>query len=371
MLKQPNCEHPEYLAMIKCIDDRRAEKLAYERQLLHYKQNNLEAITTAERHQLHSQYFQTVRDKREDILAECNQKIFDLQRGRRQLGADEVEYMMRLPEKRSDQIRHQAAYNLEVSILSGVAKYVGFPAAPEIRPARPSEIDEDLRAMKASGRPQFPNWELTLEKIITRPPPAPTYVRPTYGRTSTADEAAAEEQFIERTPWANPQHPVHQQSHQQSHYGVPSSAPRMSNYHTPIGQRRMEPLHGSASTIEANSNPPSTGGANPGRFAESESPVLQMKRPPVEHHQIYSEAPGSYPRNMGSLGREPYGMSSPAGPSHMEAPPEDPPRWGGMRQNMIPGASLSGRPEAARVPLTQRSAIGAVSVGSGSGLFSR
>lgn len=63
---------------------------------------------------------------------------------------DEVDYMIKLPEKRSDQIRQQAAYNLEVSILSGVAKYVGFPAAPEIKPARPSEIDADLRAMKVS-----------------------------------------------------------------------------------------------------------------------------------------------------------------------------------------------------------------------------
>lgn len=148
MLKQPNCIHPEYLAMIKCIDDRRAEKIAYEKQLLQYKQKNLEIITSAERHQMHSQYFQTVRDVREDIITECNQRIFELQRGRRQLGVDEVEYTMKLPEKRSDQIRHQTAYNLEVSVLSGVAKYVGFPAAPEIKPARPSEIDEDLRAMK-------------------------------------------------------------------------------------------------------------------------------------------------------------------------------------------------------------------------------
>lgn len=150
MLKQPVCEHPEYLAMIKAVDERRAEKIAYERQLLQYKQRNLEIITTAERHQLHSQYFQTVRDKREDILSVCNQKFFELQRGRRQLGVDEVEYMMKLPEKRSDQIRHQAAYNLEVSLLSGVAKYVGFPAAPEIRPARTSEIEDDMRAMKVS-----------------------------------------------------------------------------------------------------------------------------------------------------------------------------------------------------------------------------
>jgi hypothetical protein len=150
MLKQPNCVHPEYLAMIKCIDERRAEKIAYETKLLEYKQKNLEIITTAERHQMHSQYFQTVRHVREDILEECNQRVFELQRGRRSLGCDDTQYMIKLPEKRSDQIRHQTAYNLEVSILSGVAKYVGFPAAPDISTARPVDIDDDFRAMKVS-----------------------------------------------------------------------------------------------------------------------------------------------------------------------------------------------------------------------------
>ena len=148
MLKQPDCQHPEYLAMIKCINDRRAEKIDYERTLLELKQKNLEIITAAQRHQMHSQYFQTVRHLREEMLEECNQRVFDLQRGRRSLGCNETEYMIKLPEKRSDQIRQQTAYNVEVSILSGVAKYVGFPAAPDISAARPSEIDEDLRAMK-------------------------------------------------------------------------------------------------------------------------------------------------------------------------------------------------------------------------------
>ena len=84
----------------------------------------------------------------EAVPAGTQPRFTCLQRGRRSLGCDETEYMIKLPEKRSDQIRQQTAYNLEVSILSGVAKYVGFPAAPDISAARPSEIDEDLRAMK-------------------------------------------------------------------------------------------------------------------------------------------------------------------------------------------------------------------------------
>lgn len=41
----------------------------------------------------------------------------------------------------------QSAYNREVSVLSGVAKHVGFPAAPEMEGARPSEVDSDMQAM--------------------------------------------------------------------------------------------------------------------------------------------------------------------------------------------------------------------------------
>ncbi|KAF2174995.1 hypothetical protein K469DRAFT_684815 [Zopfia rhizophila CBS 207.26] len=381
MLKQPNCTHPEYLAMVQCVDERRAEKIAYEKQLLDYKQKCLEIRTVAERHQIHSQYFQTVRDIRETILSECNQRVYELQRGRRQLGVDEIEYAVNFPEKRSEQVRQQAAYNLEVSILSGVAKYVGFPAAPDLTPARPSEIEDDLRAMK----------------ITTRSAPLP-YVRP-YNRTSTADEAAAEEQFIERTPWANPQHPAHHQTH---YPGVSGGLSQMSSqiYHTPTGQRRIVDVHapnGFASTIEVMSNPPSsTAGQgltniSNGRAGESESPVLQMKRHPSDH-PLLSETSGSQSRNFVTRVRESYAgnshlLSSPAA-THAEAHPDERDghsvsigaRWSGNGVRPLnagapaavtPGPSIPGRPEAGRVPLTQLNTLGAVSVVSGSGLFGR
>ncbi|KAF2875010.1 Sds3-like-domain-containing protein [Massariosphaeria phaeospora] len=369
MLKQPNCIHPEYLAMMKGIDERRAEKIDYEKTLLQYKQKNLEAITTAERHQLHSQYVQTVRDTRENILSECNQRLYELQKGRRTLGVEEVEYSMKLPEKRSDQIRQQTAYNLEVSVLSGVAKYVGFPAAPDINSARPSEIEDDLRAMKIATRPAVPT----------------PYVRPYNRASTTADEAAAEEQFLERTPWANPQHPVHQQSHYQGLVPGPSRAPSQT-YQTPAGQRRVVDINatnGSASTIEVNSNPPSsTAGAavlsnSNSRLGESESPVLQMKRYPGDP----TETPLNHGRSFAGLGREAYMgnmLSSPTA-QHLDPRFEDQStRWeaSGVRTlnhggpTIPPGPTLPGRPDA-RIPLTQRNHLGTVSVGSGNGLFNR
>lgn len=142
--------HPEYLAMVACLDERRASKLEVERQLMKHKLACNERQIIAQRHQLHSQYFQSIRQLREDALADCNRRIYDLQMGRRNFGVDGVEYAIRLPKKQSDRVRQQAAYNLEVSVLSGVAKYVGFPAAPEISSAKQSEIDADFRAMKVS-----------------------------------------------------------------------------------------------------------------------------------------------------------------------------------------------------------------------------
>ncbi|KAF2106651.1 Sds3-like-domain-containing protein [Lophiotrema nucula] len=366
MLKQPNCIHPEYLAMIQAVDERRNEKIAYERQLLQYKLKCRDIQTVAERHQIHSQYFQTVRDVRENILSECNQRVHELQKGRRQLGVEEVDYSIKLPEKRSEQIRQQSAYNLEVSILSGVAKYVGFPAAPDIKPARATDIDDDLRAMK----------------ITTRTVPVPVSAPVAYVRT--VDEAAAEEQFIERTPWANPQHPAHQQSHYASGPGrIPSQT-----YQTPAGQRRAVDVHapnGSASTIEVNSNPPSsaaaTGYANAttGRIIDSESPVLQMKRNPSDLPP-QSETPGSFYRNFSAHGRDPHTgnahvLSSPAA-GHVE-PQFDEQRWrsNGIRplnaNSVPPTSSMPNGPDAARIPLGQRGSLGAVSVGSGNGLFGR
>lgn len=145
----------------------------------------------------------------------------------------------------------------------------------------------------------------------------------------------------------------------------------MPNYQTPVGQKRLEAPNGSASTIEANSNPPSStaGGLHANnRIGGSESPVLQMKRHPSEH-QPYTDTPGSHARNIIGIGRESYATSSPAG-AHLDAQSEEqPPRWGGMRPGAS-AASIPGRPDSARLPLAQRSGLGTVSVG-GNGLFGR
>lgn len=153
MLNQPIPKHPDYLALKKIIDNRHDDKIEYEQTLLRYKLDALQRKSIAEKAQIHSQYMQTVRDIREKTLEKLQKESYQLQRERRHAEGDVPDYSYPFPTKRSQQIVYQTSYNTEVSILSGVAKHVGFPAAPDILVAKPSEIEEDLLAMGVS----FPN----------------------------------------------------------------------------------------------------------------------------------------------------------------------------------------------------------------------
>ena len=136
--------------MMECIDHRRDENILHEKTLLRYKLGALERKSVAERAQHHSQYMQTARDIRDKTLEQVNKEWYQIQRERRSWDGDSLDYAQRFTTRRSHQIIRQTAYNDEVSVLSGVAKYVGFPAAPEISGARSGEIEEDLRSMGVS-----------------------------------------------------------------------------------------------------------------------------------------------------------------------------------------------------------------------------
>jgi hypothetical protein len=143
------CKHPEYLRQVACVDARYAKQVDETRAFRRFKTESIRRTTLGERSQLHSQYFQHARELREDVMVELGEDWYNIQKERRQVNQSNDElYMRKFPEKKSVQIRHQAKYNLEVSVLSGVAKYVGFPAAPDIAGAEGDVLDDDLRAMK-------------------------------------------------------------------------------------------------------------------------------------------------------------------------------------------------------------------------------
>lgn len=150
LLNEPLCTHPDFLAQRQCIDARRDEKIQLERLTARLKQECLERTVVARRAQVHCQYFQEARQIREDCVTQLNEMYCKIQSERPQTKSKEPHFIYNLPAKRSQRIAYQTAYNKEVSVLSGIAKHIGFPAAPEIVGARPSEMEEDLRAMGIS-----------------------------------------------------------------------------------------------------------------------------------------------------------------------------------------------------------------------------
>lgn len=80
--------------------------------------------------------------------------------------------------------------------------------------------------------------------------------------SSNVFRTAAEEAFLEQTPWANPQHPIHQQQPQQNQYsqqhrpqGRAYDSAQPSSFATPAAQKRVVDVNapnGSASTIPEN-----------------------------------------------------------------------------------------------------------------------
>lgn len=147
MLQEAKPVHPELRRQVEAVHKYRDEKFEIEQKLLVYKIGALKTKAVAERSQIHSQYLQTVRDIREQYMERISEQFYSIQRDRLRADTSVTSFTIPFPEKRSQQIIQQTAYNKEVSILSGVAKYVGFPAAPELAASKLKDVEDDIQRM--------------------------------------------------------------------------------------------------------------------------------------------------------------------------------------------------------------------------------
>lgn len=224
MLEKPNSVHPEYLRQVASVNARLEKQTREAHAFYNYKLHSIRERTIGERSQLHSQYFQHVRQMREDVLDELGRDWYNIQQERRRSNQEQDEaYTLKFQDQKSIQIRQQAKYNQEVSVLSGVAKYVGFPAAPEIDGTRSEDLDDDLRAMRVvlshdtvvnagTGASQIPGRALSTKNSIQ--PPVMAVPRAGIQSITSQNERLAHEQFIEQNAWARPQASIH-------NYGTP------------------------------------------------------------------------------------------------------------------------------------------------------
>lgn len=156
MLTSDNPTHPEYLAMLQCLEERRAEKIRRSNLELQFKQSVLRHRAVAERAQIMSQFYQAVRESRDETVAELGQEWYQIQQERRRAANTIPDYGIRFPAARAQAVRNAVSYNKEVSVLSGFAKHVGFPAAPSINGASDEQLEADLEAINVSPLQYWP-----------------------------------------------------------------------------------------------------------------------------------------------------------------------------------------------------------------------
>jgi len=155
-LAEVESTHPELLKQFECVNKYRDEKQDTDQRLLVFKVGALKRKSIAERSQIHSAYFQTVRDVRERHMERMSEHFYRIQRERFKSSQVMPTYTIPFPDKRIQQVSQQTAYNKEVSILSGVAKYVGFPAAPELPSVQTNDLEGDIQKMGVSVLYHFP-----------------------------------------------------------------------------------------------------------------------------------------------------------------------------------------------------------------------
>ena len=147
MLMDLSPTHPEFLRQLEGVKHYCEAKIHYENTLYRYRIKSLLNKSLAERAQYHSTYFQRTRDCREKHSSAVSEQFYAIQHNRFKTEGMSFGETIPFPTRRSQQIAQQTAYNQEVSILSGVAKYVGFPAAPTLSAARQNELEDDLEKM--------------------------------------------------------------------------------------------------------------------------------------------------------------------------------------------------------------------------------
>ncbi|RMD39569.1 hypothetical protein DV735_g5561, partial [Chaetothyriales sp. CBS 134920] len=279
-LAEPVPVHAELLKQLEIVKRWRDQKFEIEQKLLVYKIGALKNKSLAERSQIHSAYFQTVRDLREKHLERLSEHFYRIQRDRFRSESAVPSFTIPFAQKRSKQISQQTAYNKEVSILSGIAKYVGFPAAPEIASAHASELEADLQKLGLSAQ---------VRSNRPLPRQSATY-------SSGLGTVAADEHFLERNPWANPpQHPIHRLALSRQHS---NQSPLNESYLTPVQQRTADQPHtgGSASTIPEHPSQPASSAhntpldqANSHQKLEAHAGINRLNSPsPLDTRHTYS-----------------------------------------------------------------------------------
>ncbi|KAG5362324.1 Transcriptional regulatory protein [Yarrowia sp. C11] len=226
--------HPELHAVYEHISKMREDKIKLAKTRRKYKLQCINNQTRASRVQIHQQFLKDQGDARSGLLLKTTEEWYRVNRERRAMDLMVPDYGYTIPESKSEQIHQRNAQVNEISLLSGISKYVGFPAAPVISQATEDETAEDLTALGLQ-RPPVPHATFPVPPGIMQPmgvQPQPLQQVP---QQQVPPPQAAQPQVHQQQQQQTPQQqhqvpppPPHQQQHQ-PHQPTPP----------PMGQHRL------------------------------------------------------------------------------------------------------------------------------------
>ncbi|ODQ52391.1 hypothetical protein SAICODRAFT_26059 [Saitoella complicata NRRL Y-17804] len=145
--------HPELVLQMELIADNRTKRLKLAEATKRFCIQNIRNEHDAMEYHTRMQFIQEKAKLRQSMITEISAKWFQVHRERRVLDMPVPEFGYQVPDRRSTQLKQRRAYDLEVMILTGLKKYIGFPAAPDVSGATNEEAMSDLDAIRATPAP--------------------------------------------------------------------------------------------------------------------------------------------------------------------------------------------------------------------------
>ncbi|BFZ62151.1 hypothetical protein YB2330_003233 [Saitoella coloradoensis] len=145
--------HPELVLQMELIADNRAKRLKLADATKRFCIQNIRNEHDAMEYHARMQFIQEKAKLRQSMITEISAKWFQVHRERRVLDMPVPEFGYQVPDRRSTQLKQRRAYDLEVMILTGLKKYIGFPAAPDVSGATNEEAMSDVDAIRAAPAP--------------------------------------------------------------------------------------------------------------------------------------------------------------------------------------------------------------------------
>ncbi|KAK9446846.1 Sds3-like protein [Limtongia smithiae] len=142
--------HPELAAVLDQIVRARDERVQLASAHRKYRRRCIARQTRSSRVHIHQQFYKNTAAARAQLIMDTTSKWYRITKERRIMDASVPCYGYRIPEKKPTQQRHRWQQYNEIAILSGVSKYIGFPAAPAIKSASTEEVAEDMDALRQS-----------------------------------------------------------------------------------------------------------------------------------------------------------------------------------------------------------------------------